>query len=140
MTQSLIASFLRRYSLDQHRPMMIVFEMALFGIGSLFWIQANLQDDAFNERTFGRFALMFPAEMWAGLMMAGAVCTIVGLIKPIRRDMVAIGAGLQAAQYIGQAYSSIATGGEFVIGLHLIMLFVPIHLWMLWEALRRDGL
>lgn len=118
----------------------MVFELILFGIGALFWIQANLQEEAFNDRTFGRFALMFPAEMWAGLMMAGAVATIVGLIKPIRRDMVAIGAGMQATQYIGLAYSSIATGGEFVIGLHLIMLFVPVHVWMLWEALRRDGL
>ena len=35
-------------------------------------ITAKLRAEAFSAETYGRFALMFPAEFWAGLMMAGA--------------------------------------------------------------------
>ena len=140
MNVTSIARVLRRYSLDRHRPMLMVFEVVLFAIGALFWIQANLQDQAFNADTFGHFALKFKAEMWAGLMMAGSAIAFIGLVKPVRRNMVAIGAAINALQYFGLAYSSIFTGGEFVIGIHLVMLFVPAHVWMTWEALRSDGL
>ena len=140
MTKASVASILRRYSLDRHRPMLMVFEAVLFLIGALFWIQASLQPGAFNDAVFGRFALQFKAEVWAGLMMAGSTIAFIGLVKPIRRNMVAIGAAINAIQYAGLAYSSIMTGGEFVIGLHLVALFVPAHVWMTWEALRSDGL
>ena len=131
---------LRKYSLDRNRPMLMVFEVILFFIGALFWVQASLQEQAFNADTFGRFALLFPAEFWAGLMMAGSAIAYIGLVKPIRRNMVAVGGAINALQYLGLAYSSIFTGGEFVIGIHLVLLFVPAHLWMAWEALRSDGL
>jgi hypothetical protein len=139
MNIAAFASFFRRYSLDRHRPVLMVFEIMLFVIGVLFWVQAGLQAEAFNHETFGRFALMFPAELWAGAMMAGSAIAYIGLVKPIRRNMVAVGAAINAIQYSGLAYSSIFTGGEFVIGIHLIMLFVPAHIWMTWEALRGDG-
>ena len=66
-------------------PFLIFFLLTSTGIGALFWVQAALQTQAFSVQTFGRFALQFPAEFWAGAMMAGSLVTFGGLMHPPRR-------------------------------------------------------
>lgn len=121
------------------QPFLSAFEMALFVIGAFFWAEARLSDQAFNARIYGDFALLFPAELWAGAMMGGAALTWVGLRHPVKRWMVVIGASIMAAQFMGLAYSSIVTGGEPIIGLFCSVLFAPAHVWMGWEAMRNGA-
>lgn len=124
-------------TLDRHRPILIAAEVAFLTIGAVFWTLAKLQDEAFSVGTYGRFALVFPAEFWAGIMMAASMIAIIGLKKPVRRDMVLLGSLLNALQFLGLAYSAIMTGGEPVIGLFASVMFVPLHVWMAWEAWQR---
>lgn len=118
------------------QPILCQMQVAIIMIGALFWIEARLQGEAFSAAVFGEFALRFPAEMWAGVMMGASAMCWIGLRHPVRRWMVAIGAGLQTIQYLALGYSAIATGGEMVIGLHCTGLFAPIYMVMFWEALR----
>jgi len=132
----MIARFIhlaRRGYLSQ--PVLSQIQIATIAIGSLFWIEASFQGEAFSAAIFGNLALEFPAEMWAGVMMAASAMCWVGLRHPVKRWMVAVGAGLQTVQYLALGYSAIATGGEMVIGLHCTALFAPIYVRMLWEAL-----
>lgn len=110
-------------------------QLALICIGSLFWIEAATTGQAFSAEVYGNFALRFPAEFWAANMMAGSALTWVGLRHPVKRWMVAVGAALQLAQYLGLGYSAIVTGGELVIGFHCTALFAPLYARILWEAL-----
>ncbi len=121
-----------------HQPILMQMQVAIIGIGALFWIEARLQGQAFSEQVFGAFALQFPAEMWAGVMMGASAMCWIGLRHPVRRWMVAVGASLQTLQYLALGYSAIVTGGEMVIGLHCTAFFAPIYAAMLMEAMRRD--
>lgn len=128
-----------RYGLARFRPVAMAFEIGLFFIGSLFWIEARLQGDAFSADIYGNFALMFSAEFWAALMMAGAAITINGLVKPMHGKRVTIGSVIQFATFAGLAYSSAFTGGEFVIAVFASVMFVTPHIWLIFEGLRNDG-
>ena len=133
-----LARVLRNHSyLSQ--PILCQMQVAIIFIGSLFWIEARLQGEAFSAAVFGEFALKFPAEMWAGVMMGASAFCWIGLRHPVKRWMVAFGAGLQTLQYLALGYSAIATGGEMVIGLHCTTFFAPIYMVMFWEAVRSDA-
>ena len=121
-------------SLDRHRPILIAAQVAFLIIGSAFWTMAKLQEEAFSAGTYGHFALLFPAEFWAGLMMAGSAIAIIGLKKPMRPDLVVLGSLINAIQFLGLACSAILTNGEPVIGLFASVMFVPLHVWMAWEG------
>lgn len=120
------------------QPILSHMQIAIIAIGCLFWVEAVLSGEAFSAQVFGDFALMFKAEFWAGVMMAGSAMTWIGLRHPVKRWMVAFGAGLQCLQYLALGYSAIATGGEMVIGLHCTTFFAPIYFRMFWEAVQRD--
>lgn len=126
----------RRGYLDQ--PILSGIQLALFVIGAAFWIEARLSNEAFNVAIYGEFALRFPAEMWAGAMMGGAAMTWVGLRVPVKRWMVLIGALVMAANFLGLAYSAIATGGELIIGIFCSVLFAPLYVVIAWEATAND--
>jgi len=127
-----------RYSLDRARPFASWITLGFFLIGCAFWIEARLSGEGFSPELFGDFAYRFPAEMWAFAMMAGSAITYIGLIKPMRWHMVAIGAGINATQFMGLAYSAIFTGGEIVVGLHASVLFAPCYMWIMIRAVQRE--
>lgn len=120
------------------QPILGQMQISVIFIGALFWIEARLQGEAFSAEVFGRFALQFPAEVWAGIMMGASAFCWIGLRHPVKRWMVAFGAGIQTLQYLALGYSAIATGGEMVIGLHCTTFFAPIYMIMFWEAIRHD--
>lgn len=122
-----------------HQPILQQMQLAIILIGALFWVEARLQGEAFSAAVFGSFAVTFPAEMWAGVMMGASAMCWIGLRHPVKKWMVAVGAGLQNAQYLALGFSAITTGGEMVIGLHCTTLFAPIYMVMFWEAMRRDA-
>lgn len=123
--------------LSRHRPILIAMQCALLFIGVVFWIDAMNGGNGFDESTWGWLAYSFPAVGWAFLNMATASITINGLIKPIRRWMVAIGSFIHCIQFFVLSYSAVMCGGVFVIGLYASVVFLPLHMWMLFEAVKR---
>lgn len=109
-------------------------QVVIILIGCAFWTMAQLQTEAFNVNTFGRVALLFPAEFWAGWMASSSLMVWLGLIQPKRRWMIAVGAASQTVQYMALGYSAIVTGGEPVIGLHCTALFAPAFMLIFWKA------
>lgn len=120
-------------------PRLMHEQVAIFVVGSLFWIEARLQGEAFSAQVFGSFALLFPAEFWAMLMMASATLVWAGLLNPVKRWMVAVGSGLQVVNFLALGYSALATGGEAVIGFWCAIYFAPAFARMFWEAVYRDA-
>lgn len=110
-------------------------QWALIFVGALFWWMASWRPEAFDEGMYGRFALMFPAEAWAMAMMAPSAMILIGLQDPVKRWMVAIGAGLQVIQFAALGTSAIFTGGEPIIGVFCLVFFVRQFARMLWSAI-----
>ena len=128
-----------RHSLARYRPMAMAFECGLFFIGVLFWIDARLSGEAFSAEIYGDFALRVPAEFWAMLMMCGAAITINGLVKPVHRKRIALGAIVQIINFGLLSASAAFTGGEFVIAVFASVIFLTPHLWLAAEGLRNDA-
>ena len=127
------------HSLERYRPMLAFFELSLFFIGTAFWLDAMAGAAGFKESTWGEFAYFFPAEMWALLNMGASAMTFIGIMRPVKRMMVTAGAGLHCLQFMALTYSTMFSGGEFVIGLYAGSFFLPLHIWIMWEALRDGG-
>lgn len=117
-------------------PVLRHLQVGIILIGCAFWIEARLQADAFSAEVFGNFALLFPAEAWAGVMASASLMVWIGLQDPLKRWMVAVGAAIQTAQYLALGYSAIMTGGEPVIGLHCTVLFAPCFALIFWRAIN----
>jgi hypothetical protein len=120
------------------QPILCQMQFSIIFVGAMFWIEARIDGEAFSADVFGEFALRFPAELWAFMIMGASALCWIGLRDPLKRWMVAVGAGLQAVQYLALGYSAIVTGGEMVVGLHCTTFFAPMYLIMFWEAVRRD--
>ena len=115
-------------------PILRWMQVCIVIVGSAFWIEARLQAESFSPDVFGSFAVRFPAEAWAGVMVTASLIIWIGLLDPLKRWMVAVGAALQTAQYLALGYSAIMTGGELVVGIHCTVLFAPIFAAIFWRA------
>ena len=109
-------------------------QWALIFVGSLFWWLAAWEPAAFDVNMYGRFALHFQAEAWAMAMMAPAALVLIGLQDPVKRWMVAIGAALEAVQFIALGYSALFTGGQQIIGIFCWVFFGRKYIRLLWSA------
>lgn len=125
-------------SLDRYRHLWMMIEGGLLSIAILFWVSVGLGVSAFSPETWGEWACQYPAKMWAAIMGAGAALTITGLMRPITSRRVALGASLQAVQFLALAYSATFTGGQFVIGVYSSVLFAPLHIVLAVQALKYD--
>lgn len=94
--------------------------------------------DGFDRDTWGWLAYSFPAKGWAFVNMATAAITAIGLMRPVKGWMVSVGAAVHVCQFIILSYSAVLCGGVFVVGLYASAFFLPLHLWLLIEALLRD--
>lgn len=111
-------------------------QWALIFVGSLFWWLAAWEPSAFDEAMYGSFALRFQAEAWAMAMMAPSALVLIGLKDPPRRWMVAVGAGLQAMNFLALGASALLTGGEPIIGVFAWLYFARKYVRLMWSALR----
>jgi len=111
-------------------------QVSMFIIGAVFWAMATTQDAPFDAKTFGEFALQYPAEAWAMAMMGPAAMVWVGLRNPVKHWMVAIGAGLQFLNFCALGYSFLWTGGQPVMGLFAIIFFAPLHAYIFGAAVN----
>lgn len=129
--------WLARSGLDRHRPLLLALQFSLFVIGVLFWLDATTSDQGFSDSTWGALAYSIPAVIWAFANMAASSMCIIGLVRPIKRWMVAAGSGFHCLQLFVLSYSAVFTGGTVVVGLYASIFFLPLHLWILLEASRR---
>lgn len=129
--------WLSKNSLIRYRPGLLYIQYAFFLFGVFFWIDATLGQDGFQEDTWGSFAYMFPAKLWAALNMGASAIAIIGLTKPIRSWMVAVGAFLHFIQFAAITYSAIFTDGEMIVGLLSSVLFLPMYMWLFYESFTR---
>lgn len=130
--------WLSKNTIDRHRPVLLAFQWGLFLIGAIFWVDASMNSQGFNLAVFGSFAYAIPAKIWAAAAMGCSAFSIIGLMKPVKRWMVCLGAGGHCAQFMLISYSAVFTGGAYVIGLYASILLLPLHLWLLFEAALRD--
>ena len=130
--------WLSKNTIDRHRPVFLAMQWGLFLIGAVFWMDASNNYQGFNLAVFGAFAYAIPAKVWAIACMGSAAFTIMGLIKPVRRWMVCLGAGSHCLQFVLISYSAVFTGGAYVIGLYASILLLPLHLWLFFEAAFSD--
>lgn len=129
--------WLSKNSLNRYRPAVMYAQLALFVFGVMFWIDATIGANGFKEETWGALAYSIPAKAWAMLNMCASGFTIIGLKKPIRSWMVVIGATLHCIQFAVISYSATYTGGEMIVGLMSSVYFLPLHMWLLYEAVKR---
>lgn len=118
------------------QPVLSYAQIAMVIVGAIFWAMASHQVAPFDADTFGEFALQFPAEAWAMAMMGPAAIVWVGLRDPVKRWMVAIGAGMQFVNFCALGYSFIFTGGEPVMGLFALIFFAPLHAYIFGAAVN----
>ena len=121
--------------IERYGPLLIAFNLAMLLIGCLFMADALTGSRGFNPDTWGQFAYAYPARMWAGIMICGSLMCMIGLVRPVQRWMVLVGAGVQFAQFAAISYSAIFTDGEFVVGIYASILFMPLYAWMWVKAL-----
>ena len=126
------------HSLPRYAPLLCGIQVSLFVVGTIFWFDAILGAKNFDVNTWGTFAYAFPAEIWAGWNMAASAITFVGLIDPIKRRLVIVGASLHSVQFAMLAYSITITGGEIPVGLFSGAFFLPLHIWIVWRACSHD--
>lgn len=130
--------WLAKNGLARYRPMLMLIEAGLFLIGGLFWADTMLGGAAFTEEIWGALAYSMPAAVWALLHMSASAMTLAGLIKPVRNWMVISGAAGSCLQYLVLSWSAIFDGGVAVIGLYASVIFLPMHIWLIFEAAFHD--
>lgn len=118
------------------QPVLSYAQIMLVAIGAGFWALATHQAAPFDVDTFGAFALEYPAEVWALAMMGPAALTWVGLRDPVKRWMVALGAGLQFVNFCALGYSFIFTGGNIVMGMFAWAFFALGHAYIFGAAVN----
>lgn len=131
-------SLLHPRAIDRFRPILMLFEGALLLVGCLFWISTQSGVDSFSPETWGDWACRLPAEAWAGVQMLAGAAIVTGLMHPITRWRIIIGCGIQIIQFAGLSISAMGSGGQFVIAVYPLVLFVPFHLILAMEAWAYD--
>ena len=74
----------------------------------------------------------------AGVMLAGGVLCVSGLMHPVTQWLIVLGASVHVAQFTALSLSAILTGGQFVIAIFPLLFFVPLHIILAWEAAIYD--
>lgn len=131
-------SLINPRAIDRFRPVLMLFEGALLLVGCLFWISTQSGVDSFSPETWGEWACALPAEAWAGVQMLAGAAIVTGLMHPITRWRIIIGCGIQIIQFAGLSISAMGSGGQFVIAVYPLVLFVPFHLILAMEAWAYD--
>ena len=123
-------------ALTVFRPAWVAFEVALLIVGLLFWTTLSMGVSAFSPETWGEWACILPAKLWAAVQIIASLTIIYGLLEPPKWRMITAGAILHAVQYQALALSAVLSGGQVVIGVYPSFLFVPAHILLAVEAWR----
>lgn len=136
-TEENCIGWLSTNGLNRYRPLFVYMQYSLFVFGAIFWIDSHLSSHGFQESTWGSIAYIIPAKAWAAWNMGAAAITIIGLKKPVQSWMVAFGSFLHCLQFLLISISAQFSNGEMVVGLFASVYFLPLHMWLCYEAMRR---
>ena len=119
----------------KHRGLWVAFLCSHVFVGCVFWAQLMFNGtSALSPDTWGNWACILPAEVWASVQIVAAMMGLVGLIDPPRWRLVAAGSILNAFQFQALALSAILSDGQTVIGVWPCAMFVPAHILLATEA------
>jgi hypothetical protein len=121
-------------AIDRFRPLLVFLEVLLLGVGCAFWLSTQAGVDNFSPETWGEWACILPAELWAGVQMAAGAMIVTGLMHPVTRGRIIAGCVIQCIQFLGLSISAMGSGGQFVIAVYPLVLFIPFHLILALEA------
>lgn len=122
------------HSIGRYRPLLMWSQLALFFVGVFFWVGVSRGAATFTPETWGHFAYSLPAQAWAFWNMAASAITFIGIKRPTRRRMVVVGGLMNCVQFAALAYSAAFTGGDPAVSLYASIYFLPLHIWLVWEA------
>jgi hypothetical protein len=129
------ATLVEPSALIKYRPMWVAFLVPHILVGCVFWAKLMFNgSSAFSPETWGNWACVLPAELWAGVQIAAALMALIGLIDPPRWRLVAAGSALNALQFQALALSAILSDGQTVIGVWPCVMFTPAHILLAVEA------
>lgn len=126
----------RDLRLSRMRAVFVPIQLQFFVVGLFFFFSAAGGHNQFLASTWGDFAYRFPATWWAGYGMAAAMITYRGLIIPMKHRLIIAGSAIHCAQFLAVAYSAAFTGGDVVIALYALVMFLPLHVWLIVEAVK----
>lgn len=127
-----------RYSINRFRPLLLCVEGMLCFVGMLFWIFSWSGVSQIDPWTYGLVAFDVPAKFWAALIMGGSAMCVIGLLKPVKRWMITVGALVLSFVYAAITYSAVTSGGDISVAMFGSNLFLSFHLWIVWESVRGE--
>ena len=125
----------RVWFIDRHRPLLLSIQIALFTVGIFYYVGGLTDPSAFKESTWGSLAYERDAMFWGAINAVSAFITALGLLRPVKNKMIAVGAVLQALQFSAIFTSCAFYGGDVGIGLYAVMLCL-MHCKIAFEAVR----
>lgn len=129
--------WLARNGLNRYRPAILYSQYSFLIFGVMLWVDSVMGYGSLSQSTWGSVAYYIPAKLWALVIMGASAISIIGLKKPVKTWMVGIGAFLQCVQFSVISYSVIYTGGDVAVGILASVFFLPLHMWLFYEAVIR---
>lgn len=129
-----LQSLVNPKAIDRYRPILMLIEGAILLVGCSFWLSTQTGVDSFSPETWGAWACILPAELWAGVQMLAGAMIVTGLMHPVTRGRIIAGCAIQSFQFLALSVSAIGSGGQFVIAVYPLVLFIPFHLILALEA------
>lgn len=125
----------RVWFIDRHRPLLLSIQIALFVVGVFYYVGGLTDPSAFKESTWGSLAYERDAMFWGSVNAISAFITALGLLRPVKNKMIAMGAVLQSLQFGAIFTSCVFHGGDIGIGIYALMLCI-LHCKITYEAIR----
>lgn len=126
-------------ALIYNREVWFLIQFSFLLVGVFSWVADGVGVDSFSPETWGEWACQFPAAFWGGCTAVFSAMVLSGLMRPMKRERIIVGASLQALQFTGIAYSAAFTGGQFAIALWPIVLLIPINLLVAYQGYKYES-
>ena len=126
----------REIRLARMRSVFVPLQLQFFAVGLFFFFTSVSKPGAFSPETWGEMAYRWPASWWATYGMGAASITYYGLRIPMRHRWIIVGGLAHCAQFLALSWSAAFTGGDPVIALYATIMFLPLHIWLVWEAVQ----
>lgn len=129
--------WLAKNGMNRYRPAILYSQYSLLVFGIMLWVDATISYGSLHPTTWGLIAYTVPAKAWAVIIMGASAACVIGLKKPVKRWMVGIGAFLHCVQFSVITISVVYTGGDVAVGILASVFFLPLHMWLFYEAVIR---
>lgn len=119
----------------RHRPLLMQFQIMLLVVGMFFYVTGLLMPGTLSPDTWGELAYFQPAWVWGAINASASAITAIGLMRPVKNKMVAVGAAMHLVQFSAICTSCFFSGGDFGVGFY-VGAAAALHGRIFYEALR----